>query len=156
MTAVAHSMTYASDNHGGIEDDPTLHLVLKQIVKALLAVVLGILGRTDTTRPFDHVPHLKEITEVGLFLVHDIGFDRFLALESSPRYPVTAATTAFQVSQTMFTAIGPPYPSLDPGGTATVPAHKSFSRHIAFPIFGEHNITNKVCLATIECDRAPE
>ena len=87
--------------------------------------VLAVGFSADSTGTFDDVAHLEEIAEVVLLLIDDVAFDRLLALESSPRLPVTTTATATQICQTMGTAIVAEHPPFNTGGATAIPAKQT-------------------------------
>jgi hypothetical protein len=103
--------------------------VLKQIVEAFLALVLGIDLGAYPARAFNHVAHLEEVAEIGFFFVRDIGLDVLAALEPAVWVKKPTPPTAAQIGQAVRATVRPRHTAFNSSRTATVPTQQSFFTH---------------------------
>lgn len=85
--------------------------------------VFGVLG-VDLYAPggLHHVTHLEKVAEIRFLFDRNVRLNRLFALETSPRFKMTAPPAAAKIRHTIDAAISAVHPVFDTGRFPAVPA----------------------------------
>jgi len=103
--------------------------ILEQIVEFFFAVFFGVGLGGNTAGALHDIAHLEKITEIGFFLVGDIGLDRLLALKTAGGVEMATTPAAAQIRQTLNTGVGAGDLVFYAGRFPAVPTHQTFNGH---------------------------